>query len=103
MTTRTKLNYAYKALSFLFFATLVIFVARKRTLSALAPQDALNGETFTFPARSSDLDEGAVWSVSEFSEGCCILDLNVSKYSDGGWRTGTGGSTNEQDYTFAVP
>lgn len=105
MTTRTKINYANKALAFLFFATLASFVARHVTLSSFAGQGVLNDETFTFPARSSDLDEGAYWSVDEFGEGCCILDLNVSKYNEqaGAWREGTGNSTNGQDYAFNVP
>jgi hypothetical protein len=103
MTTHLRINFARKALAILFFATLAISFAGYWTLRSFAGQDVLNGETFTFPARSSDLDEGAVWSVNEFDEGCCILDLNVSKYSNGGWRDGTGSSTNEQDYTFEVP
>jgi hypothetical protein len=105
MIRRTKINYADKALAFLFVATLAVFFAGHGTSSSHAGQDALNNsETFTFPARPSELDEGAVWSVSEFSEGCCTLDLVVRKYSEqqGKWVAGTG-SSNDQAYTFNVP
>jgi hypothetical protein len=92
MTRRTKINYAGKALAFLLVVALAIFLARHGTSSSLAGHYVLNnGETFTFPARPSDLDEGAVWSVSEFSEGCRTLDLVVRKYSEqhGKWVAST--------------
>lgn len=60
-------------------------------------------ERVSFPARSSDIDAGAYWSVREFGEGCCTLDLNVVKYDGQAWEGATGSSTNEQDYTFGVP
>jgi hypothetical protein len=60
-------------------------------------------ETISFPARSADLPSDAYWAVREFGEGCCTLDLNVVRWSDGSWSDRTGSSANDQDYTWNVP
>jgi hypothetical protein len=59
-------------------------------------------EMVSFPARASDLAEGAYWNVNEFDEGCCTLDLSVGKYNGQVWVGGTG-SANEEYYTWDVP
>lgn len=61
-------------------------------------------EMVSFPARASDLAEGAYWNVDEFNEGCCTLDLSVVKYSGqwDQWVSGTGSANNEY-YVWDVP
>ena len=59
-------------------------------------------ETISFPGRSSDLADDSYWTVSEFGEGCCILDLNVRRWDGGSWSKG-GSSTNAQNFDWNVP
>jgi len=93
---RTIVERTSRVFACLLFATLLL---------PSACYEALAQETFSFPARSSDLDLSAYWAVREFSEGCCTIDFNVRKYSQsaGKWRGGTGGATNAQDFTWNVP
>lgn len=60
-------------------------------------------ETISFPSRSSDLANDSYWTVDEFEEGCCTLDLNVRRWDGNSWEKGTGSSTNAQDYDWNVP
>jgi hypothetical protein len=73
-------------------------------LIAVISSQVFAQEMFSFPARSSDLAEGAYWNVAEFSEGCCTLDLSVVKYSGqwDQWVSGTGSANNEY-YVWDVP
>lgn len=69
----------------------------------IAPGVAAAQETISFPSRSSDLANDSYWTVSEFGEGCCTLDLNVRRWDGGNsWNKGTGSSTNAQDYDWGV-
>ncbi|MEQ1745812.1 MAG: M23 family metallopeptidase [Saprospiraceae bacterium] len=52
----------------------------------------------TFPSRSSDLS-GGYWTITEFSEGCCVLDWNVQKFTDGRWKDSHEG----EDFDYGVP
>lgn len=73
------------------------------TAAALfAPGVAAAQETISFPSRSSDLANDSYWTVSEFGEGCCTLDLNVRRWDGNSWEKGTGSSTNAQDYDWGV-
>ncbi len=60
-------------------------------------------ETFSFPARASDIPSDANWTVNEFSEGAFIMDLNVRRWSGGSWRGSSGGSANSANYDWDVP
>src|SRR5262245_59794640 len=77
----------------LLFAILMIAASALQSLAL---------ETFTFPARSADVDSGTYWVVSEFNEGF-VLDLNLQKYGSTQWNWGTGSTTNEQDFDFSMP
>ncbi len=59
-------------------------------------------ETISFPARASDLSGESYWSVTEFSEGCCVIDFNVKRWTGSGWSGGSG-SENKDDYDWNVP
>jgi hypothetical protein len=74
--------------------------------AALALSIPLSGnaqESISYPSRSSDLAEDSYWTVEEFSEGCCTLDLNVKRWNGSQWSGGDGNSTNEQHYDWDVP
>ena len=75
------------------------------TLGALAaclPVTVSAQETISFPSRSSDLAADSYWTVAEFSEGCCTLDLNVRRWNGDSW-TGGGNSENAQNYDWNLP
>ena len=59
-------------------------------------------ELISFPARAADLPSGAYWSVAEFSEGCCTLDLQVKRWEGTQWDNGSGNAQN-QSYDWNVP
>lgn len=67
------------------------------------PGLASSDGTITFPSRSSDLANDSYWTVQEYSEGCCTLDLNVQRWDGSQWRGGDPGGRNEDDYTWNVP
>ena len=72
--------------------------------AALVAASAVSAqETITFPARSSNLAGDSYWTVSEFSEGCCTLDLNVRRWNGSNWVGGATGNENSDDYTWNVP
>ena len=60
-------------------------------------------ETITFPSRSQDLASDSFWTVGEFSEGCCILDLNIRRWDGNGWNGSTGSASNAQDFDWGIP
>lgn len=60
-------------------------------------------EAISFPARSADLASDSYWTVEEFSEGCCVLDLNVKRWNDGAWRGSNGGGGNDDDFDWSRP
>ena len=65
--------------------------------------NALAQETISFPARAFDIPNDAYWTVTEFSEGDAIMDLNVQRWDDNSWEGASGSSTNEQNYDWNVP
>ena len=73
------------------------------TLTATSASVVHAAETITFPARSSNLAPNSYWAVSEFSEGCCTLDLNVHRWNGSSWPGGNPGIENSDDYTWNVP
>lgn len=60
-------------------------------------------ESISFPARAADLEPNSYWSVREFSEGCCTLDLNVVRWNGTAWVGGDSNQSNSDDYTWNVP
>jgi hypothetical protein len=78
-------------------------VACLQAAALIAPAIAAAQETISFPSRSSDLANDSYWTVGEFGEGCCTLDLNVRRWNGSGWNKGTGSSTNAQDHDWNVP
>ncbi len=88
-------------------AALVIAAALYGHLASAAapygPGVAAAQETISFPSRAADLGNDTYWTVSEFSEGCCTLDLNVQRWDGNRWRKSpAGASTNAQDYDWGV-
>jgi hypothetical protein len=68
-------------------------------LSAIASAQ----ETITYPSRASDLANDSYWTVSEFGEGCCTIDLNIRRWDGNSWNKGTGSDSNAQDYDWDIP
>lgn len=91
MTTPTGIKRARKVYALLTAAALI------------APGVVAAQETISFPSRSSDLANDSYWTVGEFGEGCCTLDLNVRRWDGDSWEKRTGSSTNAQDYDWNVP
>lgn len=60
-------------------------------------------QTMTFPSRSGSLANDSYWAVTEFSEGCCTLDLNVRRWDGSAWRGGRSGTDNDDDFTWNAP
>ncbi len=60
-------------------------------------------ENITFPSRSQDLANDSYWTVAEFSEKCCTLDLNVRRWDGSSWNVSTGSATNAQNFDWGVP
>lgn len=60
-------------------------------------------ETITFPSRSQDLASDSFWTVGEFSEGCCTLDLNVRRWDGNSWKGSTGSASNAQNFDWGIP
>lgn len=71
--------------------------------AAFAPASALAGESITFPGRAADLAANSYWTVTEFSEGCCTLDMNVQRWDGSKWAGGSGGGQNADAYDWGVP
>ena len=84
-------------------------ISKRKTVILLAPAALVTAsavsaqETITFPARSSNLATYSYWTVSEFSEGCCKLDLNVMRWNGSKWAGNKSGGKNSDDYTWNVP
>ena len=85
---------------------------RKRTLFtsfalvlAVATPTAWSQSTISFPARASDLPDGAWWNMSGDHNGSHARDLNVARPSGGGWTNldSNGGSANSDHLIFGVP
>ena len=62
-------------------------------------------ETIIFPARASDLPDGAYWNMSGDHGGSNARDLNVARPSGGGWThlDSNGGSQNADTLIFGMP
>jgi hypothetical protein len=70
--------------------------------TAFGSAGAVAEESISFPARSADLAANSYWTVTEFSEGCCTLDLNVQRWTGSQW-SGGGAAQNDQNYDWNVP
>lgn len=60
-------------------------------------------EFVSFPSRASDLSANSYWTVSEFSEGCCTLDLNIRRWNGSSWSGASGSADNEQNFDWNKP
>ncbi len=65
--------------------------------------NASAAEDIRFPARSSDLANDSYWAVSEFGEGCCVIDFNVQRWNGSSWAGENAGGENSDDFTWNVP
>jgi hypothetical protein len=72
---------------------------------ALAASTALAQGTISFPARASDLPDGAFWNMSGDHGGSNARDLNVVRPSGSDWTNldSNGGSANSSHLVFGVP
>ena len=69
---------------------------------AFSAAEAIAEESISFPARAADLPSGSYWAVTEFSEGCCTLDLNVLRWNGSKWK-GDSGDAQNQAYDWNLP
>lgn len=91
-----------------FFIALSTVLGMLPMMGGAVSSEAAVSETLTFPSRASDLPAGSYWAVTEFSEGCCTLDLNVQRWDDSKegseeWVGGTGNTQNDQHLDWNVP
>jgi hypothetical protein len=70
--------------------------------TAFGSVGAMAEESISFPARSADLAPDSYWTVAEFDEGCCTLDINLRRWNGSQWVGGSGGAQT-QDYDWNVP
>ena len=70
--------------------------------ACFAAANAAAQESISFPARAADLKPDTYWTVDEFSEGCCTLDINLRRWNGSQW-VGGSGSAQSQDYDWNVP
>ncbi len=77
----------------------ILATAGLTLLSSIATAE----ETITFPARASNIPAGSYWTLTETSEGCCIMDLNVQRFNGNSWEGSDGGSANDENLDWNVP
>jgi hypothetical protein len=79
------------------------FILTAILLAVATSAGSQSDESIRFPSRSSDLSPDSYWTVSEFSEGCCTLDLNVQRWSGSAWSGASSNATNEGNFDWNLP